>query len=209
LRGRPAYRAASAMKEIRGEIIMGKFVERWNWTERSFAGLLGVITTFLAFTNTLLRYLFSYSPEWMEELVIYLIIWSAFVIASTLVEEQRHVGATFLVDLLPPAVRRVVEVVTSLLAFGFCSLVLLLGYKIVYISYITDERSMSGARFPTWMFYLALPVGLTLITARYGRRIYRLFFRFSPSLLKESHELSRSAYDQREGLTPTHSEGLK
>jgi TRAP-type C4-dicarboxylate transport system permease small subunit len=188
---------------------MGKFVERWNWTERSFAGLLGLITTFLAFTNTLLRYVFSYSPEWMEELVIYLIVWSAFVIASTLVEERRHVGATFLVDLLPPGMRRAVEVATSLLALSFCILVLLLGYKIVYISYITDERSMSGVRFSTWMFYLALPVGLTLIAARYGRRIYRLLFRFSPSLLKERHELSRSAHDQPEGLPPMNSEGLK
>ena len=178
---------------------MGKFVQRWSWTERSFAGLLGLITTLFAFTNTVLRYVFSYSPEWMEEIVVYLIIWSAFVIASTLVEERRHVGATFLVDLLPPGMHRVVEVATSLLALSFCILVLLLGYKIVYISYLTDERSMSGVRFPLWIFNLALPVGLTLITARYGWRIYRLLFRFSPSLLKESDESGRSAHDQPEG----------
>ena len=172
--------------------------------------MLGLITTFLAFANTVMRYVFSYSPEWMEEIVIYLIVWSAFVIASTLVEERRHVGATFLVDLLPPGMHRVVEVVTSLLALTFCILVLLLGYKIVYISYLTDERSMSGVRFPLWMFHLALPVGLTLITARYGRRIYRLLFRFSPSLLKESLKLSRSAHDQPHGgPPPMHSGGVK
>ena len=188
---------------------MGKTVDRWNWTEKSFAGLLGLVTTFLAFTNTVLRYVFSYSPEWMEELVIYLIIWSAFVIASTLVEERRHVGATFLVDLLPLGLHRAVEVVTSLLALGFCILVLLFGYKIVYISYITDERSMSGARFSTWMFYLALPIGLSLITARYARRIYCLLFRFSPSLLKDKHELSRSAHDLPEDASNMHSQGLK
>lgn len=188
---------------------MRKIIERWNWSERSFAGLLGLITTFLAFTNTLLRYLFSYSPEWMEEIVIYLIVWSAFVIASTLVEERRHVGATFLVDFLPTGMRRAVEVGTSVLALSFCVVVLLLGYKIVYISYITDERSMSGVRFPTWIFYLALPVGLSLITARYGRRIYRLLFRFTPSLLEEKHELSRSAHDQPEELPSIHQKGLK
>jgi C4-dicarboxylate transporter, DctQ subunit len=188
---------------------MGKIIQRWNWSERSFAGLLGLITTFLAFTNTLLRYLFDYSPEWMEEIVIYLIVWSAFVIASTLVEERRHVGATFLVDLLPARMRRGVEVVTSVLALSFCVVVLLLGYKIVYISYITDERSMSGVRFPVWIFYLALPVGLTLITARYGRRIYRLLFRFTPSLLEEKHELSRTAHEPPEGLPPIHLKALK
>ena len=189
---------------------MGKIVERWNWTERSFAGLLGLITTFLAFANTVMRYVFSYSPEWMEEIVVYLIVWSAFVIASTLVEERRHVGATFLVDLLPPGMHRVVEVATSLLALSFCILVLLLGYKIVYISYLTDERSMSGVRFPLWMFNLALPVGLTLITARYVRRIYRLLFRFTPSLLKESHPSSRPGDDEPEGAQPPgHSGGVE
>ena len=189
----------AVVREIRGESTMGKFVRRWNWTERSLAGLLGLITTFLAFTNTVLRYVFSYSPEWMEEIVVYLIIWSAFIIASTLVEEERHVGATFLVDLLPPWMHRLVEVITSLLALSFCTLILLLGYKIVYISYLTDERSMSGVRFPLWMFHLALPVGLTLITARYGMKIYRLLFHFSPSELRECHESSRSAQERTDG----------
>lgn len=164
---------------------MGKFLNLWNLSERSLAGLLGMITTFLAFINTLLRYIFKYSPEWMEEIIVYMIIWAAFIIASVLVEERRHVGATFLLDHLPPKIYRVIAVITNLLALCFCTLVLFLGYKIVHMAYISDERSLTGIRYPLWIFYLSLPVGLTLMTARYGKMIYELLFRFDPSGLKK------------------------
>ena len=164
---------------------MGKFLRIWNSTEKSIAGLLGLITIGLAFTNTILRYVFKYSPEWMEEIIVYLIIWAAFIVASTLVEEKRHVGTTFLVERLPPKMHRLVALVSSFLALGFCTLVLYLGYTIVHIAYVSDERSLTTMRYPLWVFYLSLPVGLSLMAARYGKQIYRLLFRFDPSDLKE------------------------
>ena len=180
---------------------MGKLLRAWSLTEKFLVGVLTLTATGFAFTGVVLRYGFSYSPEWLEEMIVYLIIWSVFIIASTLVEERRHVGATFLVELLPPKVRRGVEVITSLLALGFCILVMNWGYKIVHVAYITDERTMTSLRYPLWIFYLSLPVGLTLMTVRYGRRIYRLLFRFSASELREAHEMSRSTYRQKENRT--------
>lgn len=175
---------------------MGKFLRTWNGTEKFLVGLLGLFTTVLAFTNTILRYGFNYSPEWIEEIIVYLIVWAAFIIASALLEERRHVGATFLVELLPPKMHRVVEVITSLLALGFCILILFLGYKLVHITYVTDERSLTSVRYPLWIFYLALPVGFTLMTARYVKRIYRLLFRFDLSELRESRKASLSTDEQ-------------
>jgi C4-dicarboxylate transporter DctQ subunit len=164
---------------------MKKFLGMWNSTEKCIAGSLGLITTGLAFTNTILRYVFKYSPEWMEEIIVYLIIWAAFIVASTLVEEKRHVGTTFLVGRLPAKMQRLVALVTSFLALGFCTLVLYLGYTIVHIAYVSDERSLTTMRYPLWIFYLSLPVGLSLMAARYGKKIYRLLFRFDSSDLKE------------------------
>ena len=48
---------------------MGKFLGIWNSTEKYIAGILGLITICLAFTNTILRYVFKYSPEWMQTLI--------------------------------------------------------------------------------------------------------------------------------------------
>jgi C4-dicarboxylate transporter DctQ subunit len=175
---------------------MGIFLNGWNKTEKYIVGLLGLITIFLAFINTILRYVFNYSPEWMEEIIVYLIIWAAFFITGLLVEERRHVGATFFVELLPPKAHRVVEIITSSLALIFCIIVLFYGYQIVHITYTTDARSLTGMRYPLWIFYLALPVGLTLMTARFIRRIYRLIFRFDLSELRDSHEMSRSKYKE-------------
>jgi len=173
-----------------------RFLKVWNWAERFFVGLLAFIATMIAFYGVVMRYGFNSSPEWAEETIMYMIIWSVFIIASTLVEEGGHVGATFVVEHFPPKARRVVEVFTSFLALIFCVLVCYWGYQIVHIAYVTEERSLTSMRYPLWGTYLSVPVGATLILGRYARRLYRLLFRFEPSDLLETHEVSRPRQQQ-------------
>ncbi|MBW1999643.1 MAG: TRAP transporter small permease [Deltaproteobacteria bacterium] len=176
---------------------MGNLVKSWNTTEKLIVGVLSLVATIFAFSSTVLRYCFNYSPEWLEEVIIYLIIWSVFIIASSLAEERRHVSATFLVEHLQPKVRRVVEIITGFLVLGFCILVCFWGYQIVHIAYITDERSLTSSRYPLWIIYLSLPVGLTLVSIRYLRRLYKLLFRFQSVDLLDSHEMTRSDREEQ------------
>ena len=173
---------------------MGKALKIWNTLEKYFVGIVALMATLLAFWGVVARYSFSYSPDWLEEIVVYMIIWSVFVVASTVAEERGHVGATFLVEMLPPTLRRMIEILTALLALIFCVLICYWGYQIVYISHITDERSSTLMRYPLWWCYLSLPVGMTLVVARYLKRLFRLIFCFSQSELLEHHEMSREVY---------------
>lgn len=175
---------------------MSKALKIWNTVEKYFVGIVALTATLLAFWGVIARYSFAYSPDWLEEFVVYMIIWSVFVVASTVAEERGHVGATFLVELLPPAPRRLVEILTAFLALTFCILICYWGYQIVHITYITDERSSTIMRYPLWGCYLALPAGMTLVSARYLKRLYRLLFRFSRSDLLEHHEMSREVHQQ-------------
>ena len=175
---------------------MERFLRAWNWTERFLVGLLALLAVIFAFYGVIMRYGFNISPEWVEETVMYMIIWSVFIISSTLAEEQGHVGATFVVERFPPKARRVVEIITGILALVFCALVCYWGYQIVHVAYVTDERSLTSMRYALWGTYLSVPVGATLILGRYVRRLYRLLFRFDPSDLLETHEVSRPAQQQ-------------
>jgi TRAP-type C4-dicarboxylate transport system permease small subunit len=168
-----------------------RFMRAWNWTERFLAGLLALTAVLSTFYGVVMRYVFSKSPEWVEEIVIYTVIWAVFLIASTLSEEQGHVGATFVVEQFPLKARRLIEIGTGLLALVFCILIGLWGYQIVQVTYAMDERSLTSIRFPLWIAYLSVPVGATLIVLRYARRIYRLIFRFDPGDLIGTHEMSR------------------
>lgn len=175
---------------------MQKALIIWNTLEKYFVGIVALTATFLAFCGVIARYGFSYSPDWLEEIVVYMIIWSVFVVASTIAEERGHVGATFFVERLPKSLRRILETLTALMALTFCVLICYWGYQIVHVAYITDERSSTLMRYSLWGCYLALPFGMTLVTARYLKRLYRLIFSFSQSDLLEHHEMSREVYQR-------------
>ncbi len=170
---------------------MEKFLRAWNWMEKFLVGLLAFLATIFTFYSVIMRYGFNFSPEWVEETVMYMIIWSVFIISSTLAEERGHVGASFVVERFPPKARRVVEAFTALLALAFCALICYWGFQIVHLAYVTDERSLTSMRYPLWGAYLSVPVGATLILGRYIKRFYRLLFRFDPSDLLETHEMKR------------------
>jgi len=168
-----------------------KFLRKWNWAEKFIVGLLAFIATACTFYAAFMRYVFEAAPDWVEETVVYMIIWAVFLIASTLAEEKGHVGATFIVERLPLKARRSMAILTSLLALVFCLLISFWGYRIVYVAYIADERSLTAMRYPLWIAYLSVPVGTTLVAGRYMKSLYRLLFRFQTSDLLEVHELSR------------------
>src|SRR4030042_1869601 len=75
----------------------------------------------------------------------------------------------------------------GLVAFGFCSIVTFLGYKIVSAAYVFDERSLTALRFPVWIPYLSVTAGCTLVALRYTLRVCRLVFSFQPSQIMETH----------------------
>jgi len=181
--------------------VLKKIFRGWDVTERYLVGILALFSLFAAFYQVFMRYLFSYSPEWTEETVVYTIIWAVFIVASTLTKERGHVGATFIVEKFSTPTRRVIEIINSLLAMAFCVLICWWGYQIVHVAYVTDERSLTSLRYPMWIWYLAVPVGTTLIFLRHLIMLYRLIWRFDDrSILQDTHETSRTSFDQLEKI---------
>lgn len=181
--------------------MLKRIMKGWDLAERYTVGILALFSVFAAFYQVFMRYLFNLSPEWTEETVVYVIIWSVFIVASTLTKERGHVGATFIVEKLSTPARRIVEIINSLLAMTFCFLICWWGYQIVHVAYVTDERSLTSLRYPLWIWYLSVPVGTTLIFLRYLVMLYRLVFRFDdPSLIQDTHETSRTAFEKKEKI---------
>lgn len=163
----------------------------WNWVEKFVVGLLAFVATACAFYGVIMRYAFKAAPDWMEEIVIYMMIWAVFLMASTLVEVKGHVAATLIVERFSLRARRILAVFNAILALGFCLLISWYGFRIVYQAYVFDERSLTGLRFPLWIPYLSVAAGCTLVSLRYLIRIYRLLFRFEEAEILETHEMSR------------------
>lgn len=181
--------------------MLQKLLKAWDLAERYIAGTLALFAVFAAFYQVFMRYLFNYSPEWTEEIVVYVVIWAVFIVASTLTKERGHVGATFIVEKLSTPTRRIIEIINCLLSMAFCWLICWWGYQIVHVAYLTDERSLTSFRYPMWIWYLAVPAGTTLIFLRQMIMLYRLIFRFDDrSILEDTHETSRSAFEKLEKI---------
>ena len=178
-----------------------KLLKFWDAAEFYTAGMLASLALFCAFYQVFMRYLFNRAPEWAEESVLYLIIWSVFIISSKLVRDDEHIGADFIFKRLPSKVQRVISICIALLALGFCVLVSIYGMQIVQLMYELDERSTTRLRFPMWIAYLSVPIGCGLVGLSYLRRLYLLFFKFdSESLfgckLQEACEQSRELIEE-------------
>jgi C4-dicarboxylate transporter DctQ subunit len=170
---------------------VNKILMGWNLVEKTLIGLLAFVGVASAFYGVIMRYAFKAAPDWMEEIVIYMIVWSVFLVASTLAEEKGHVAATLLVERFPLKIRHILAVFNGFMALGFCVIISWYGFQIVSDAYIYDERSLTGLRFPLWIAYLSVAAGCTLIGLRYIIRIYRLLFQFEKSEILETHEMSR------------------
>lgn len=143
----------------------------WDAAERLICGLLASSAMLLATYQLITRYVAAeLSQPWIDEIVIYLIVWASFVAASLLVEENGHVRADVLLQALPPHVQRKVELVNIAACAILCALLVWYGAAITIDALETGERSISGARFPMWAYYISLPIGSVLMTLRYVRR---------------------------------------
>jgi TRAP-type C4-dicarboxylate transport system permease small subunit len=167
---------------------VNRILKGWNWLETMLIGLLIFCATMISFYSVIMRYCFNYSPDWGEEVIIYLIIWGVFIAASLLVEERGHVAATLLVERFPLKMRRYLAIFNAVLACGFALLIFIFGSKIVSDALLRDERSLTALRFPVWIAYLSVVTGCALVSIRYVIRIYRLLFFFDISQILEEHE---------------------
>jgi C4-dicarboxylate transporter DctQ subunit len=170
---------------------VSRIVGVWNRAEKFFVGILGLAAVACSFYGVVLRYVFRATPDWIDEITIYMIIWSVFISASILAEERGHVAATVLVERFPLRVRRTLAVFNGILALGFCGIISVYGFWIVWQTYACNEKSPTSLHFPLWIAYLSVAVGCTLVGIRYVIRVYRLLFQFQRSEILEGDEVIR------------------
>jgi C4-dicarboxylate transporter DctQ subunit len=161
------------------------FVFRWwDRIEETLVGLLGLIALVIGLLQVIGRY---FDParaiSYAEEVIVYLIIWAIMIVSSQLVRRDGHVRPDLVLRLLPPRYLRIVEIFNCLVAVVFCAALVWYGWEIVDTSLLIDETSSTDLQFPMWIYYLALPVGSTLMLLRYLIRLVRFTLYFDPDTM--------------------------
>jgi TRAP-type C4-dicarboxylate transport system permease small subunit len=154
---------------------MKAFNQIWTKVELAFVGIMALAGAFVGFYGILMRYVFVKPVGWVEEVLTYLLVWALLVIISPVQQDNGHIRVESLIDRVSPAWRKVLELLSIIVSFAFCLVMIYYGWNIVEFLLLLDQMSESSLQFPMWLVRLSIPVGFILMAARLVQSGVRLF----------------------------------
>jgi C4-dicarboxylate transporter DctQ subunit len=121
------------------------------------AGLLGSIG--LAFTAVILRYIFNYSLEWIEEGARYLALFSALLAAGPVARNRGHIALDVVTAGLDGTARELHRLVVAVITLAVSSAIMVWGMRLVIQTHEFGMRTGS-LQFPQWLPYAIVPLGM-------------------------------------------------
>lgn len=155
--------------------------------ETSIAICLGLMTL-ITFANVVARYVFNSNILWALELTVFLFAWLVLMGASYAVKKHVHIGVDVVINAVSPATRKVLAIIAVTACLAFSILLLIGSWNYWYpfatervwletedipmpqiLSFLGDwlNEGEQYEKIPRFIPYLALPVGLALITFRF------------------------------------------
>jgi C4-dicarboxylate transporter DctQ subunit len=178
--------------QIQATTRLGRFTD--SIEETSIAICLGLMTL-ITFVNVVARYAFSDNILWAKEATEYLFAWLVLMGMSYGVKKHVHIGVDIVIQKLSPGTRKLF----ALLAVGSClafAILLLIGSWKYWYPFVSERAWMEtedipmpamfqfladwmneGERYekiPRWIPYLALPLGVGLLTLRLLQQAWKV-----------------------------------
>ena len=122
-------------------------VERW------VVIVMMVTMVVCIFAQVVSRYLFGQPLVWVEELSTYAFIWGAFIGAAAGLKHGRHLKIESFVERLPPGARRGLRIVLDLLIGAFCALLVVNGFKAMFLFEWRQTTIALPIDLPRYLFY--------------------------------------------------------
>jgi len=154
-----------------------------RWIDKAVGRLEGwLIVAFLStmvsltFLQVLLRALYRYGHvawanalvgqiDWSEPLVRLLVLWTAFLGASLITGENKHIKIDILSDLLPRRWLPLRELLLSIACMVVAGLMAKASMGYIRMEMTFDARPFLGI--PTWLGQIILPAGFSLLLFRF------------------------------------------
>ncbi len=126
------------------------------------AGLAMLASVGLAFAAVIMRYVFSFSLEWIEEGARYLALFAAFIAAGPVLRNKGHVALDLLVTGLTGARQQLHVFAVNLAAFIVGGAIFAWGAELALQTYEYGVLTAS-LQFPQWLPYSIVPLGMGIL----------------------------------------------
>jgi len=128
---------------------------------RSLSGALMLAAIGVNFANVIARYVFLRPFPWAEETMQFLSVWIVMLGAAVITRNAEHLRMDALIIAVPPAVRRGLEALNTLLAVVISVYVVVQAVQVVQVLTSTGQRSVI-ARIPMNLMYASVVLGFGL-----------------------------------------------
>lgn len=114
------------------------------------------------------RYVFNYTPPWIQPLSLLLMVWIGFIGIAIGIQDDSHIKINLFVSKLPNKIQKVVLKMQRILAIIFGMFMVIEGGR---FAYSMKNSFISGLNTPSAILYAAVPVAGLLV-------IFYLIFEF-------------------------------
>lgn len=136
------------------------------------AALMILVSIFVVCQMVFVRTVLEESSVWQTEFVMYLLVAATFIGAPYILLTRGHVAVDVVPLMAGAPVRRILHLVGSLIALGFCGLFLWAAIPWWHEAFTSGETTPSIWRARMWIPTLAVPVGLGLLCLQYLAEIW-------------------------------------
>ncbi|MET0632847.1 MAG: TRAP transporter small permease [Xanthobacteraceae bacterium] len=148
----------------------------WLGTRVSDIGLWAAAAALLAIVvlnavNIVLRYFFRTPLSWAEEAMLYLMIFGVYVGAVSVAWQQAHIRIDAVIDFAPPARRRILQIISTLVSAAVLMPVVFASFRVVNLLFEFEQRS-DALHLPMWIAQSVIPISLLLIVLMSLARIF-------------------------------------
>lgn len=163
--------------------------------ETSIALCLGLMTL-ITFANVIARYVFNNNILWALEITVFLFAWLVLMGSSYAVKKHIHIGVDVIITAVSPKTRRILALIAVSACLTFSILLLIGSWNYWYpfatervwletedipmpqmFAFLGDWLNDGEAyeKIPRFIPYLALPIGMALITLRFFQLAWKIY----------------------------------
>jgi len=150
-----------------------------NLDEYILVTILGISTSVI-FLQVIMRYVFSNSLSWSEELARYLFVWQTWLATGYAVKRRRHLRITTLVDKTSGRKRLLIEMIVLAIWFAFTVFLCIHSARLCTMIYGQGQVS-TAMRIPMWIPYMGVPVGTAYLAIQLVCESIRFYREFKPA----------------------------
>jgi len=143
--------------------------------ENFLAGLSGLCLILIVISvcfEIVMRYFFRSPLIWVVELTEYGLLYVTFLGSAWLLRQDGHVKVDVVLSYMSRTWRKRWAVLSSLMGLGVSLVLTVFGAITTWDHYIRGIFKPSVLEFPTWVPLLAIPLGSSLLSIRFGRMLF-------------------------------------